>query len=264
VLAEARRADRLAWIHRAEARRIAAELGSPVRVFDERSLQPGPFLLRLSDPVMLRATQLLTRAGIAYAGPGAATMELCYDKLAATRLAAAQGIECPATELAESADAMAFPLLIKPRRGSDSIGIRILPSGPIPRRYRNEHLAQELVRGAELTVAVLGGVAGSPLRIDLPEGTPYSFMQKYLLRPRRGPLRDAGLAERICETALKIAALLGVDWAARIDFIHESRSGRLCFLECDVAPLIGKGSAFCDSLLAGGIDRPEQLRLLSA
>ena len=242
------RAHPLAWIHRAEARAIAAELRAPLRTFDG---QGG--LLRLSDPVMLRVTETLTRAGIPYIGPGAPVMQLCYDKRAATERVAAAGIACPQ-------DATSFPAIVKPRRGSDSLGVRIARGGPITNT--EQWLAQELVVGAELTVAALHGAVGSALHIDLPDGTLYSFARKYLLRARREPLADAALAQRVRETALRIAALLGVDWAARVDFIYDRRSDRLCFLECDVAPLIGIGSAFSDSLLAAGIPRAEQLRRL--
>jgi hypothetical protein len=37
---------------------------------------------------------------------------------------------------------------------------------------------------------------------------------------------------------------------------------RLCFLECDVAPLVSANSAFAASLEAAGIGRAEQLRML--
>jgi D-alanine-D-alanine ligase-like ATP-grasp enzyme len=218
----------------------------PLRTFDNQS-----GLLRLSDPVMLRTTEALTRAGIPYIGPGAAALQLCYDKLAATERVAAAGIACPA-------HATSFPMVVKPRRGSDSLGVRIARRPPVPPDY----MAQERVIGSELTVAVLHGAVGSPLRIGLPEGALYSFARKYLLRPRREPLGDAVLAERVRQTALRISVLLRVDWAARVDFIHDPRRDRLCFLECDAAPLIGAGSAFADSLLAAGMPRAEQLRRL--
>jgi D-alanine-D-alanine ligase-like ATP-grasp enzyme len=148
--------------------------------------------------------------------------------------------------------------VIKPRRGSDSIGVRIARSGPVPAG----HIGQEWIRGVEVTVAYIGGTVGAPLRIALPEGQLHTFGRKYLLRPRR-EIVSGSLAERVRETALKIAALLGVDWAARIDFIYEARRDRLCFLECDVAPLVGLGSAFAESLVAGGMPRAEQLRRLT-
>ncbi|HEY3074894.1 MAG TPA: ATP-grasp domain-containing protein [Burkholderiales bacterium] len=199
---------------------------------------------------MLRATETLTRAGVPYIGPGAAVLQLCYDKLAASERVAAAGIDCPAV-------ATSFPMIVKPRRGSDSIGVRLAGSGPIP----TDHLAQEHVRGMEVTVAYVAGTVGAPLHIALPEGALYSFVRKYFWRPRHEIVRGA-LAERVRGTALKIAQLLGVDWAARVDFIYERSRDRLCFLECDVAPLIGEGSAFADSLAAGGVARAEQLRLI--
>ena len=97
---------------------------------------------------MLRVARELTRARIAYYGPRDAVMELCYDKLRATRLAEAEGIACPRTMLGDVAAAFDFPLIVKPRRGSDSIGLRLLRKGPLPARYRtSEYLVQEVVRG---------------------------------------------------------------------------------------------------------------------
>jgi D-alanine-D-alanine ligase-like ATP-grasp enzyme len=271
VLRESWRPDPLACIHRAEARFVAEELrraGCVVRLVRYRddalgSLPTGLLLLRVSDPVMRAAAQTLGREGIPFLGPSAAVMERCYDKYEAYRIATANGVECPATAFASEAGAMPFPLVLKPRRGSDSIGVRIFRNGPIPARARADgYIAQQHVSGAELTVAVFRDCAGVPLRILLPEGTPYSFFRKYLLRPARAPLSDDSLAERVRRTALRIAGVFGVDWAARIDLIHERATDRLFFLECDVAPLIGAHSAFAASLEAAGISRAEQLKML--
>jgi D-alanine-D-alanine ligase-like ATP-grasp enzyme len=273
VLHDPWRPHPLAWIHRAEARSILRELREagheagfePCDERDRGGPPPGVLLLRLSDPVMLAATQRLAQAGVDYVGPGAATMARCYDKLEATRIAAARGVDIPATALASGPGAIPFPLVLKPRRGSDSIGVRVLRRGPLPAGRRNgDHIVQEHVRGAELTVGVIHGRVGHPIRIRLPEGTPYSFARKYLFRPGREPLADAGLAARVHAEASRVAEALGVNWAARLDFLHETATGRLKFLECDVAPLVGGGSAFAASLAASGIARAEQLRLLLA
>lgn len=271
VLYEPWRLHPLAWIHRVEARSIVAELervGHTVSLIPFRenriaSLPPGPLLLRVSDPVMLLATRAFTRAARPFSGPAAAVMERCYDKYEALRLAVAHGVACPATALACEADAMRFPLVLKPRRGSDSIGVKVLQEGPIsPRLQTQKHIAQEQVRGTELTIGVIRERTGLPLRILLPEGTPYSFVRKYLFMPRREVLTEDALGGRVRDTALKIARLFGINWAARIDFIYDTRRDRLCFLECDAAPLIGQASAFAASLSAAGMTRAEQLRLL--
>ncbi len=220
-------------------------------------------LLRLSDPVMLGAVKALTSARRSFIGPSAEVMARCYDKYQAHRLAAANSVDCPPTALANAAGSMAFPLMLKPRRGSDSLGVRLLRGGPIPARFRTEaYIAQEYVHGTELTVAVLHGHVGMPLHIHLPEGRPYSFWRKYLFRPPHSPLADTGVAERVRDAARRIAEVFGVNWAARIDLIHQQGTGRLGFLECDVAPLVGARSAFAASLEAAGMERAEQLRLL--
>lgn len=273
VLRDAWRMDPLAWIHRGEASDIADELhraGQPVRLApfradDVATLRGGPLLLRLSDPVMLVATEALARASVPYVGPGAAALARCYDKHAAYRVAAAAGLDCPATVLGDDADSPAPPRIAKPRRGSDSIGLRCLGAAGLPVRLRNaDWIVQTQVLGVELTVAIVAGRVGMPLRLELPAGTPYTFLRKYVLRPGSTPLAHAGLAARVREAALKVARALRVDWAARVDFILETATDRLFFLECDAAPLVGPRSAFAASLAAAGVDRATQLALLLA
>lgn len=262
VVREPWRAHPLAWIHRGEAAAIAAELqaaGHSVTL--STAPRPGEsILLRLSDPAMLASCRSLTDAGVSYLGPRTAVMERCYDKYEACRLVAATGLDVPATALASDAGSIGPPLVLKPRRGSDSIGVRF-PSR-VPARLGEDHLVQRRIHGTDVTVAVLRGRIGAPLRILLPEGAPYTFTRKYLVRPGRAPLEDAALARRAHDAAARITDLLGSDWAARVDFLLEGRTGRLFFLECDVAPLLGSASAFTESLAAAGIGRAEQLRLL--
>jgi glutathione synthase/RimK-type ligase-like ATP-grasp enzyme len=137
VLREAWRPHPLAWIHRAEAKAIADELrraGRAVTLVDFREdavsrLPSGSLLLRVSDPVMLHAATRLSRAAVSYLGPGAEVMERCYDKHRAHAIATAAGVDSPATALASATESIAYPLIVKPRRGSDSIGVRLVRSG---------------------------------------------------------------------------------------------------------------------------------------
>lgn len=271
ILIEPWRAHPLAWIHRAEARSIAAELraaGEQVRIDSlggEVPQEADRLLVRVSDPVMLAATCMLARAGAHYCGPRADVLARCYDKQEAYVRAAAHGVDFPRTLPASDAHTMARPLLLKPRQGSDSIGLRLLDAGPIPVRYRNDrYLAQDFVRGRELTVALLGDEVGMPLHIRLAEGTPYTFWRKYLWPPQKEALADRALAERVRAQARRVGQIFGIEWAARVDFICERETGRLMFLECDAAPLVGTNSACALSLSAAGMARAEQLRRLTA
>ena len=216
-------------------------------------------ILRVSDPVMFVAAKALATAGVPYIGPTFETMARCYDKLSASR---SIGTAPPTAGGAEAAG-FNFPVVVKPRFGSDSIGVRVYHRPPLPHGRRTaDYIVQPRIVGRELTVAILEGDAGAPLGIDMPAGAVYSFARKYVLRPGITPLEDARLAPRARAEALQIAAALGVDWAARVDFIHEAATDRLYFLECDVAPLIGMGSAFEKSLTACGMKRSQQLALL--
>ena len=253
VAREPWRFDPLAWIHRAEARALARELGSPLVVYS--SALAGDVLLRVSDPFMRHAVAELR---VPFFGPGRDALERCYDKYAATRIVAAIGIDVPETFLGDSATLTAGPFIVKPRWGSDSLGVRIARVVPASKRNA-QHLVQERIVGREVTVAVFRGEVGMPLRILLPPGKPYSFSRKYLLRPARSVLVD----EDVRDAARCVARALGVDWAARVDFIVEERSGRAHFLECDAAPLVGADSAFAASFSAAGVDRRRQLDWLA-
>src|SRR2546423_730911 len=115
-------ASPLAWIHRAEARSIARELrqaGHSVRLLPFRedavaTLRQSVLLLRLSDPVMRTAARALRRASVRYFGPRIETMERCYDKYEAVRMASAAGFDTPPTALANDAGVIPPPAVIKP------------------------------------------------------------------------------------------------------------------------------------------------------
>ena len=253
VAREPWRFDPLAWIHRAEARAIARELGAPLVEYSSE-LGDG-VLLRVSDPFMRRA---VTELRVRYFGPGREALERCYDKYEATRTVAAVGIDVPETFLGDSATLPPGPFIVKPRWGSDSLGVRIASVVPASKRNAS-YLVQERIVGREVTVAVFRGEVGLPLVVFVPPGKPYSFSRKYLLRPARSVLVD----DHVRDAARCVARELGVDWAARVDFILEERNGRPHFLECDAAPLVGADSAFAASFSAAGIDRRRQLEWLT-
>ena len=117
---------------------------------------------------MFEAVEALSSASVPYIGPGFEAMKRCYDKYAASRLLTANGFTCPETELGTEADRIDFPVVLKPRWGSDSIGLRHYAHGPVPACKRNErYIVQRYIRGTEITMGVLNGQAGAPLHIRI-------------------------------------------------------------------------------------------------
>jgi D-alanine-D-alanine ligase len=254
VVREPWRLDLLCWIHRAEARAIARELQAPLFDYGGALLPGSRPLLRLSDPCMRR---VVAELGTPYCGPGRDALERCFDKYGAHRIVTGAGLDAPGTVLADSARLPQAPFVLKPRRGSDSLGVSIAAAVP-PAKRNEDFLVQERIIGREVTVGLFRDEVGVPLEILVPRGKPYSFLRKYLLRPRRATLAD----EKLRGAAGRIARALGIDWAARVDFIVEDGSGRACFLECDAAPLVGPDSAFAASFAAAGVSRARQLEWL--
>ena len=95
---------------------------------------------------MLEAVRTLQ---VPYFGPGSAARERCYDKYEACRRIAG----APRTFLASEAHSLSAPFVLKPRRGSDSIGVRLVDDVP-PGKRDDDHLVQERIVGDEVTVAL--------------------------------------------------------------------------------------------------------------
>src|SRR5689334_25078961 len=136
----------LAAIHRAEARSIASELRSlrydvslqAFRTERVAALTACTLLLRLSDPQMRSAARTLTLASLSYIGPRVKTIERSYDKYEAAHIVGAAGFDVPETMLGNAAEHISLPLIVKPRCGSDSIGVRIVNTGRIPPSKQNK------------------------------------------------------------------------------------------------------------------------------
>jgi carbamoyl-phosphate synthase large subunit len=111
--------------------------------------------------------------GVALAVAAPEVVRLARDKLRTAQFLASRGVPAPRSggldEVAADPGAWPWPLMVKPRAGSSSVGIRILSSpdqlaelGGSP-----EYLAQELLRGEEYTVSLFFDASGR-LRCAIP------------------------------------------------------------------------------------------------
>jgi D-alanine-D-alanine ligase-like ATP-grasp enzyme len=271
VLAPPLSRDRVSWVQLSESRAVAAELlrmgyrvtWSFYRGAEHLRSDAIP-LLRLSDALMGKVAAEMERGGIAYGGPSSTVYERCYDKFKAYEVFQRADIPYPRTVLGHHQHPFEGSIFLKPRRGSDSIGTRIVPSGIIPPSLRRkDYLVQPFIEGDELTIAVIGTeTIGVPMHILLPRRRVYSFVRKNLWKTKSVELEDGSLSQNIREFARRVASALEVDWAARIDMLYDPGDDRLYVLECDACPTVSASSTFAESLTRAGIAREKQIGLI--
>ncbi len=143
-----------------------------------------------------------------------------------------------------------YPLFVKPVKAGDSLGVDehavVADAEALERQARHvgqeypELLIEEYIDGREFTVLVIGepsgvghGEALTPVEYIFPEGFRYKSyaLKTSELHPEANiPVRDAALAARLKDAALRIfRGFSGVGYA-RMDFRMDA-AGRLYFLE---------------------------------
>jgi len=215
---------------------------------------------------------MLEASGRAYVGSGPRAARLCMDKLA-TKLGAAQlGIPtAPACALNPVDDRTALdpPLVIKPSHEGSSVGLHrcrssdelALAMASVRTDTRvhpgRGYMAEAMIDGRELTVAVLDGRA-LPIIEIVPALGVYDFEAKY----ERGdtgyvvnPPIDDALAERVSRDSERLCESLGVRHLARVDYMV-ARDGGAYLLEVNTMPGFTATSLVPKAARAAGIEMP--------
>lgn len=118
----------------------------------------------------------LASAGTRAVVSSPAVIDVCTDKLRTAEFLAEHGLPAPATWPAARAIEMVrrgelgFPLFLKPRRGSASVGIRQvedLECLVTEARVRDDYLAQECLTGVEYGFDVLNDFEGRPIAVTV-------------------------------------------------------------------------------------------------
>ncbi len=115
-------------------------------------------------PGLAAARDALAAAGTVLAAPSRHTLDTCLDKLALAR-ACAGTVRVPRTELLGTPQALSgwdFPVIVKPRRGAGSRGVRVVTSARELDAVHDDDdlLVQELLPGQEYSVDVLADSTG--------------------------------------------------------------------------------------------------------
>lgn len=206
---------------------------------------------------------LLDAKGIAYTGEGAAASRLAFDKIGSKRRFDEAGVPTPRWEVFASGGrpAMSLPLVIKAPREGSSVGVHIVKEpGEIEAALADcaglddETLAEEFVRGRELTVGVVGGRALAVVEIRPHEGF-YDYQHKYTKGASEyfcpAPL-DPATTARVQEVALAAHRALGLEVYSRVDVLLRD-DGAAYVLEANTIPGMTETSLLPKAAAAAGL-----------
>lgn len=205
-----------------------------------------------------------------YTGSDARGSALAMEKVQAKLCVAARGVPVAKGEALEFAAAhppFPYPVVLKPRSGGSSVGLRFVRSH---RQWRKITpcegiLCEEYLPGREYTVGVFDGRALPSVEIR-PIGGAYDYEHKYTAGASEelcpAPL-SASKAQHLSALALTAFAALGLRDYARIDF-REDGMGNPRFLEANTLPGMTQTSLFPLAAATAGIPFPELCEKMAA
>lgn len=213
----------------------------------------------------------LDSAGVLYTGSSAEASAKAFDKSTAQRLFQTEGLSVPAAcflrrgqRIPDPSD-KEFPLVVKPAACGSSVGISLVPSGKELAsacaeafRFSETILIERYIRGRELTVGILGGMALPLVEIITPRGF-YDYQAKYQDPATRyeSPTKLTSAETALLQDlALKAFHVLGCDVMARVDFIL-GQDGIPYLLEVNTIPGLTGKSLLPKAAKAAGIDFPD-------
>jgi D-alanine-D-alanine ligase len=189
----------------------------------------------------------LDLAGVRYTGSGASAAALGMDKLAFSAIAASAGLSVlPQSMLTDSVSGLWFegPYIVKPRFGGSSIGVEVVAdlAAATALLRASTHLQRGAViepyRGDlfDLNIAVRSWPSFELSSVERPERSTLGaeilgYKDKYVggegmaSAPRELPADiPPELHGRICDTALRAAALIGTRGVVRVDFLSDGKT----------------------------------------
>ncbi len=208
--------------------------------------------------------------GVPYTGSGALASALAMDKDLAKRLFRAAGVPVPAWFMAPVAPedvttALGWPVIVKPSKMGSSVGMTLVRNAEDldaavaqAGAYDDEVMAEQFIRGRELTVAIVGDVP-LPVGEIIPMHELFDYECKYTpgMSEEIFPARlDTARARQLQELALTAHRALKLGGYSRIDF-RLSPEGDIFCLEANTLPGMTRTSLLPQAARAAGIDFPE-------
>jgi|694.fasta_scaffold02427_10 D-alanine-D-alanine ligase len=214
---------------------------------------------------------VLNVLGLPYTGSGVLASALAMDKLRTKLCWRGANLPTPNWHVLENeidldacADALGFPMIVKPALEGSSVGIsKVTSRDELTKAYQVamacgcEVYAEAWVHGKEYTVGILQGVALPVIHVTTPSGF-YDYEAKYLSNTTQYHC-PCGLSEDEESTlqtlALKSSHVLNVEGWARVDVFIDNQ-GQAQLIEINTVPGMTDHSLVPMAAKQAGIDFP--------
>lgn len=214
---------------------------------------------------------ILERRGVPYTGAGSMSSAVAFDKNLAKAKFLGAKVPTPASEIIDVSSGvgmpeMDLPYVVKAPCQGSSVGVHIVRDQGAAEaamtdaaKYGDEILVEQFVKGRELTVAVVDGVAMPIVEIVPPDGV-YDMASKYpWLSGAQGSryfcpaALDEATTRAVQEAALEAHRSLGVEVYSRVDVLLDGE-GSPFVLEANTIPGMTETSLLPKSAAASGMN----------
>ncbi|MGB6223416.1 D-alanine--D-alanine ligase [Haloferula sp.] len=214
---------------------------------------------------------ILEQRGVPYTGAGSKSSAVAFDKNLAKAKFLEAKVPTPASEIIDVSSGvkmpeMELPYVVKAPCQGSSVGVHIVKDAAAAEaamedaaKYGDEILVEQFVKGRELTVAVVDGVAMPVVEIVPPDGV-YDMASKYpWLSGAQGSqyfcpaALDEATTRAVQDAALEAHRSLGVEVYSRVDVLLDDE-GNPFVLEANTIPGMTETSLLPKSAAASGMD----------
>lgn len=226
-----------------------------------------------------RVQATLDTLGIPYTGSSVLSSSICMDKDMSKKLLRQEGVRTPDWIIVSSleelknvdAEAIEFPVVVKPNSGGSSIGTQIVRSAELLEeavlaalRWDRHVMIEHYIDGEELTCSILDGEL-LPIISIKPNAEFFDYVSKYEAGEAEEQIVQLTdkLQDEVNEVALKCYLTLKCSAYARVDLML--KDGSVYVLEVNTLPGMTPTSLFPQSARAAGIGYEELLeRIITA
>ncbi len=215
---------------------------------------------------------LLECAGIPYTGSGILASALAMDKLRTKQVWQSLGLPTPRHAVLASeadchaaADALGFPLIVKPAHEGSSIGMakvsgiaELIEAWRAASAYDAQVLVEQWIQGLEFTIATLRGEVLPPIGLGTPH-TFYDYDAKYLANDTQYRIPcglDAAKEQELKNLSARACEAVGIQGWARVD-VMQDLAGAFWLLEVNTVPGMTDHSLVPMAARAAGLEFQE-------